>query len=280
MIQEISPNILDISFKKNIKTCSEDYIFLYKGENLLLKKTGDQLTMPRRKDLPECRESNYYLFSLNKISCYLLIDDTFNINYSGDNFLFYKNKFSHSLKPKVLDFLSGVSVHIKHWLENNRFCGKCGTEMELSHSERNLVCSKCKHCVYPSISPAIIVAVLHRDKLLMARGAHFPEGFYSLVAGYADFGETLEDAVKREVQEEVGLKVKNIRYYKSQPWPFSGSMIVGFIAELDGDDKIIIDDEEIVEANWYYKDNLPQHPGNRSVGGEMIEKFISGDLKN
>jgi NAD+ diphosphatase len=122
------------------------------------------------------------------------------------------------------------------------------------------------------------VAILCNDKILLAQGVSFRSSFYSLVAGYADIGESLEDAVVREVKEEVGLDIKNIRYYKSQPWPFSGSMMIGFIAEADDTQPISIDKKEIINAAWFTRGNLPIHPVAISIAGEIIEKFEKKEL--
>ena len=123
-----------------------------------------------------------------------------------------------------------------------------------------------------------IIAIVCNDKLLLARNANFRGNWYSLIAGYADVGESLEETLAREVKEEVGLDVSNIRYYKSQPWPLSGSMMIGFIAEADDQQPITIDNKEIVEAAWFTRGNLPNHPPTLSIAGEMIEKFENGEL--
>ena len=139
---------------------------------------------------------------------------------------------------------------------------------------------KCNSVYYPKISPAVIVAVLNEDKLLLANNANFRSGWFSLIAGYADVGETLEETVRREVKEEVGLDVGNIRYYKSQPWALSGSLMIGFIAEvLDKTQPIQTDGHEITNAEWFSADNLPEHPSAEiSIAGEMIELFKNGKL--
>ena len=122
------------------------------------------------------------------------------------------------------------------------------------------------------------MAILCKDKILLAHNANFEEKRYSLVAGYADVGESLEETVMREVKEEVGLEVKNIRYYKSQPWAFSGSLMIGFTAEAEDNQAISPDMVEITDASWFSRDNLPNHPPKVSIAGEMIEKFEKGEL--
>lgn len=132
--------------------------------------------------------------------------------------------------------------------------------------------------IYPKISPAIIVAIVCGNNILLARGSNFRGSWYSLIAGYADVGESLEDTVKREVKEEVGLDVRNIRYYKSQPWPLSGSMMIGFVAEADDHQPVSVDRREIAEAAWFTRGRLPEYSMRLSIAGEMIEKFDKGEL--
>jgi NAD+ diphosphatase len=131
--------------------------------------------------------------------------------------------------------LSGVALHLKNWYEDHRYCGKCGSKTYHKADERALVCPDCGHLMFPKISPAIIVAIISGDRILLARNASFRDGFFSLVAGYTDVGET----IAREVREEVGLTISNVRYYKSQPWAFSCSLMLGFIAEADDSQAII-----------------------------------------
>ena len=156
--------------------------------------------------------------------------------------------------------------------------GYCGTKTEKSATERALICSKCKNIEYPKISPAVIVAIRNGNKLLLTKNAKGTYKYYALVAGFVEVGETLEEAVAREVKEEVGLKVKNIRPYKSQPWSFSDTMMLAFIADLDGDDKITLQEEELSEARWFEREDVPVLPFHISVGHEMIQKFRDGEI--
>ena len=140
------------------------------------------------------------------------------------------------------------------------FAGCCGGKMAPGEKERSMVCSACGHTEYPKISPAVIVAIRNGDRLLMSRYARGAYRHYALIAGYLEIGETFEDCVKREVMEEVGLKVKNIRYYKSQPWAFSDTVMIGFVADLDGDDTIRLQEEELSEAGWFTREEIIEYP--------------------
>jgi NAD+ diphosphatase len=150
--------------------------------------------------------------------------------------------------------------------------------MEVSRKERAMVCPSCGQTEYPKISPAIIVAIKNKDKLLMSRYARGAYRRYALIAGFVEIGETFEDCVRREVMEEVGLKVKNIRYYRSQPWAFSDTEMIGFTADLDGDDTIRLEEDELAEAGWFTREEIPDYSPYISVGHAMMRAFKNGEI--
>ena len=140
-------------------------------------------------------------------------------------------------------------------------------------------CPDCGLMEYPKLSPAVIVGIIHGDRILMSKYAGRGTTHYALIAGFAEIGETIEETVKREVFEEVGLHVKNLRYYKSQPWSFSDSLLFGFFAELDGeDDSITLDTQELATAGWFTREEAPAQPLNISLTSEMIWKFKNGEV--
>ena len=143
---------------------------------------------------------------------------------------------------------------------------------------RDRVCPECGQTEYPKISPAIIVAIKNKDKLLMSRYARGTYRNYALIAGFVEIGETFEDCVRREVMEEVGLKVKNIRYYKSQPWAFSDTEMIGFTAELDGDAPIRLAADELSEAGWFTRDEIVESGHYIRVGHELMKAFKEGNI--
>ena len=147
-------------------------------------------------------------------------------------------------------------------------------------AEEELVCPVCGQTEYPKISPAVIVAITNGDKLLMSRYRvnHSTYRGYALIAGFVEIGETFEETVRREVMEEVGLKVKNIRYYKSQPWSFSDTLLMGFYCDLDGEEEITLDSEELALAEWFRRDEIPVEPSRDSLTNEMIIKFKNGEV--
>lgn len=154
----------------------------------------------------------------------------------------------------------------------HRFCGQCGSSMEQIDWEMAMQCHTCRHRCYPRVSPCIIVAIRNKDKILLAQGKSQRERkMFSVLAGFVESGESLEQAVHREVFEEVGIKIKNLEYYGSQPWPFPHSLMMGFIAEYDSGE-IVVDGHEILEADWYELEDMPFVPPNMSIAGRLIDE--------
>ena len=179
--------------------------------------------------------------------------------------------------PRWLAFGGMTGYHLAMWYENNRFCGRCATALEHAHDERALVCPNCGRVVYPNIAVAIIVGILDGDRLLVSRYAGARRGGYALVAGYVEIGETLEEALRREVMEEVGLNVKNIRYYTNQPWGFSQTLLVGFFADLDSKPGIQLEQRELSEAVWLSREEMPESDASISMTAKMMEVFRLGE---
>jgi NAD+ diphosphatase len=170
--------------------------------------------------------------------------------------------------------LAGRAVQILHWDKTYQFCSRCGSRMRMSPVERAKECPDCGLLNFPRLSPAIIVLVERDHELLLARPHHFSPGLYSVIAGFVEPGETLEEAVVREVREEVGLTIKDIRYFGSQPWPFPHSLMIGFTATYAAGE-ISLDDTEIEDAGWFTADNLPTLPGKISIARKLIDWFLA-----
>jgi NAD+ diphosphatase len=165
------------------------------------------------------------------------------------------------------------AAQIIEWATTHRFCGRCATPTERVPGERCMRCPACELTAYPRISPAVIVLVRRGDEALLARGARFPAAFYSTLAGFVEVGESLEETLEREVREEVGIDVKNLRYFGSQPWPFPHSLMVGFMAEWAAGE-IRIDGREILDANWYRAGALPPIPPRISIARRLIDTWL------
>jgi NAD+ diphosphatase len=177
----------------------------------------------------------------------------------------------------TLAALSGRAWQILEWDRNFRYCSRCGTMMEPRTDERSRTCPGCGFTSYPPVSPAIMILVTHEGRLLLGRKAAFPAGRYSALAGFVEPGETLEETVARETREEVGVEVKNIRYFGSQPWPFPHSLMIAFTAEYAGGE-LKPDGVEIEEARWFEPGALPKLPPPISISRRLIDT-VAGRLR-
>lgn len=184
-------------------------------------------------------------------------------------------------KPKEECYAGETAYHLYVWYRDNSFCGRCGGHLEYSHKERAMICPSCGNVVYPKIAPAVIVGILNPsgDKIVMTRYAGREYKGHALVAGFCEIGETAEDTVRREVLEEVGLHVHNIRYYKSQPWGFDSNLLFGYYCTADEDEPIHMDDGELAKAVWVSRDEIGEEERNLSLTAEMIMHFKEGGDK-
>jgi len=167
----------------------------------------------------------------------------------------------------------GHAMHTADWLSTSRFCGRCGTPTERTPGERCMVCKACGLHIYPRISPAIITLVRRGELALLASNARFPGVFYSTLAGFSEIGESLEQTLVREVKEEAGVTVTNVRYFGSQPWPFPNSLMIGFTAEW-AEGEIRIDPRELSDARWFSVDELPPIPPPLSIARQLIDAWV------
>jgi len=213
-----------------------------------------------------------YLGKLDESPCYSarLVDEKG--LQPGSNFIQLRELYS--VLPDELWQTAGLALQLVAWNRDSRYCCRCAHPLELKKDERAKVCTHCGWVDYPRVHPCIIVAVVRDDRILLARSSRFPKiNLYSVLAGYVEAGETLYECVKREVKEEVGIEIKNIKYFDSQSWPFSSSLMIGFTAEY-AKGEIHVDGREIVDAGWYDVDNLPSVPSWGSIAGELIHWFV------
>ena len=187
--------------------------------------------------------------------------------------------------PQIRYGLSGAAslTIFLHWLDapyncltwdrTHQYCGQCGSHTEAMPGERARHCPTCGLHYYPRISPAVIVLVTKGDAMLLTRGLHFPPGFYGVLAGFVEAGESLEEAVVREIHEEAGIEVANIRYFGSQPWPFPHQMMVGFTATW-ASGEIRVDPTELADAAWFTRETLPTIPPSFSIARRLIDAFL------
>lgn len=255
---------------------NKDIILLFKNDYLMVNLDESSCILPRREDIERFNPDIKHLQCLGAFqgtNCYCgEINDLINDDYKFIDLRTYSSLVSYD------EFLvSAKALLLLNYARDNERCGHCGSPMRLkvSGNDRAIICTKCDNIIWPKTAPAIIVAVTNGDKLLLAHNKLFPEGMYSVIAGFVEMGETFEDCVRREVFEETGIKVKNIKYFGSQPWPFPNSFMIGFTAEyLEGEIKV--DNEEIVDAKWFSKDEIPGiYRKSVSISTELIEWFLN-----
>lgn len=180
--------------------------------------------------------------------------------------------------PGPLPLAAFTALHLFRWYDTHRFCGRCGSALRHAPHERALICPACGNTCYPVIAPCVIVAVTHGDRLLLTRYAGSRAGHFVLVAGFTEIGETSEQAAAREVMEETGLKIRHLRYAGSQPWGLSGTLATGFFAELDGSEEIRLDTDELSDARWVRRADIPPCPDTASLTMTMIARFARGEV--
>ncbi len=174
---------------------------------------------------------------------------------------------------KDIYLMATRAVLVRDWYISHQFCGRCGTHTMLDEKDMMLKCPSCGQVHYPRIAPAIIVAVRNEDKLLMAKHSYHKTHRYALVAGFMEPGESIEEAVHREVAEEIGIKIKNLKYHRSQSWPFPNSLMLAFTAEYDSGE-IKVDGDEIIKAKWFSKDEIERYDSDISISDWLIQSFI------
>ena len=296
MIQDIAPHRYDNTYHIQ-KPGAQDYVFCIQKGRILLRETAEEhvLTIPRREEIeaavPELMDRAVYLFSVDEKPYFLVsvpekeaeeilakLKEGAEKELEQLCYAWKTPTDIRAMEPMHQAFAAITAVQLWRWRQSRQFCGRCGAKTEESKIERALVCPVCGQTEYPKISPAVIVAITNGDKLLMSRYRvnHSTYRGYALIAGFVEIGETFEETVRREVMEEVGLKVKNIRYFKSQPWAFTDTEMIGFFAELDGDDKIRLQEDELSEAGWYTREEIPDDARLISVGTEMKMYFKYG----
>jgi len=180
----------------------------------------------------------------------------------------------HALGGNEAYVLAGRAVQLLDWLATHRFCGKCGRPTMRGKDLFAMECPTCSLHFYPRISPAIMVLISRGDQILLARGFHFEPGMYSVLSGFVEPGETLEQCVHREVHEEVGIKIQNLRYFRSQPWPFPNSLMVAYTADYAGG-SLRLDPNEIEAADWYSIFQMPQLPDPMTLSRQLIDAVLA-----
>lgn len=275
MFNNIEPKHYHVEYKSVIPS-DDDYMISFNGREFLIKTAGDSAVFPTYKDYN--KNSPYcYLFSVEDDHYFLYTGDKYP---EGNNFSWVKSDFFRSRQmSKDMNFAGITAFHAAKWYRANRYCGMCGRPMEHDMKERMMHCTNCGNMVYPKISPAVILAVYDGDKLLMSKYKNRKNARFVLLAGFAEIGESLEDTAMREAFEETGVRIKNLRYYRSQPWGLTDTLLSGFYAELDGDPSITVQEDELAEAKWIPREDIECSFDDFSLTNDMIWHFKQGDFK-
>lgn len=252
--------------------------FIFRGTDLLVLDGGETAVLPPTADEFRLLRTHYLGWLEEEtavIHCFAAEVAAEAEPPTGMQFIGLRQLFERL--PMVHLWLAGRAVQIIDWDRTHQFCSRCATPNAILDHERAKKCPNCGLVTYPRIAPAIIVRVDRLidgvPHLLLARNGRWRPNWYSVLAGFVEPGETLEDCVHREVFEEVGLRVKKVRYFASQPWPFPNSLMVGFTAEYASGD-IVLEEEELADANWFTADNLPNLPSSMSIARRLVDAFI------
>ena len=271
MIQDIAPHQFYNQYQP-VPPDADSYVLWYDSAKVLCSLENDQFVLPRFSDLPDPDAVQWvYLFSVDNERFYWINQKECPL---PEPFQLLPIFSLRSYEPRHHVYAGLVGFHLHNWYNRHRFCGRCGKPLVHDEKERMMRCPDCGMMQFPQICPAVIIGLTRGDKILLSkyRGRNYKD--YALLAGFAEIGESIEETVRREVQEEVGLPVKNIRYYKSQPWPHSGSLLLGFFCELDGDDESIrLDEDELSMAVWMPREEIPMKADGVSLTNEMILWF-------
>jgi NAD+ diphosphatase len=253
--------------------------FAFRGQELLVQAQGQASVMESAEwsalGIAMSAEP-LHVGEIQGVACYAVGVDSGVEPPEGMAFLGLRKLWSR-LDEEVWK-LAGRAVQLVEWDRNHRFCGRCGTETVPSSGERSRTCPRCGLQHFPRLSPAVITLIEDNAgevaRMLLARSPHFAEGVYSTIAGFVEPGESLEEAVVREIREEVGVEVRNVRYFGSQPWPFPNSLMIGFQAEYAGGE-LRIDPAEIEDARWFTPDDLPLLPSKLSIARSLVDDFLA-----
>ena len=265
MIQDIYPSRLDNHFQNFDLQDRDELLFFDREGKLLTKIENGCLSFPKGREGSEA----VYLFSVDEQRYFLSLDAAAPAS-DGYSFRSLRELRDNSSGKEL--FAAFTAYHLWKWYDDNRYCGKCGGTLRFDTAERALDCPSCGNKIYPRINPAVIVGVTNGDRLLITR---YRQGYAhnALVAGFTEIGETVEQTVEREVREETGLRVKNIRYYKSQPWGMAQDILMGFYCEVDGDSEIRMDENELKYAEWVKREDIVLQPNSASLTNEMMRVF-------
>ena len=271
MLQQIAPRHLDNQYRPQAigpgaKLC------IFRGKEILVSLRDGEVILPDWAQLKDSILRSVYLFSIDETPYFLveLAPDA----ALPEGFGYDSVRAHRRLHPKYTVYAEMTAWHLYVWYRDNRFCGRCGRPTRHDGKLRMLSCPDCGNMIFPKICPAIIVGVTDGDRILLTKYSGREYKNYALIAGFTEIGETAEETVQREVFEETGVHVKNIRYWATQPWGVDTDLLLGYFADLDGSADITMDREELSLAGWYHRDELNIPADDVSLTNDMIRAFI------
>lgn len=282
MLQDLTFGRLENEYRQ-VSPEPEDYVLSVRENAILIRRDPDEtLELPTVSQVEQWSGSwerwhegpLQYAFRMQERNYFLWMGQAGECADGAFTYIPARKLRQRTSRPVC--YAAMTAWHLYNWYRGSRFCGRCGHETVHDGVERMMQCPNCGNMIFPRISPAVIVAVTDGDRLLLSKYAGRGYTNYALIAGYTEIGETVEQTVHREVLEEVGLRVKNLRYYKSQPWGVDGNVLMGFYCDLDGDDTIHLDQHELSLAQWHRRDALPIDDDGISLTREMIRVFGEG----
>ena len=287
MIQDIAPYRFYNQYDPQRRPGPASYLLVFEGRETLIcadaEGQGDFLRAGQLEgEADSLLAEAVYLFRIDDQDYFLLRKDGMEkegwlkILPEGCRFENVRALRQMKILPLHQFFAINTARQLHAWYRDNVFCGTCGGKTVHSDKERAVVCTCCHRTIYPRILPAVIIGITHGDELLLTRYSDRVLPFDALVAGFTEIGETLEQTVEREAMEETGLKVRNIRYYKSQPWAIADNILAGFFCDVDGDPTVKIDENELKTAIWTRREDIVGQPDNMSLTGEMMLTFKAG----
>ena len=269
MLQNIAPHRFDNTYSTRSIT-KEDYLLSFRRREVLLNSDD---TIPQAKEFNHLPEYCYYLFRIDE-KCYFCSLDS----------LSQEDMYYAALRPyfrrvdNTTEFILHTAFQLFEWYKDHCFCGRCGKPLFRSEKERALYCKECGNTIYPKISPAVIIALRNNDSILMSVYANREYKHYALLAGFVEIGETPEDTVIREVNEEVGLHVKNIQYYASQPWGIDSDLLLGYVCDVDGSTEITLEEDELASAEWVKREDIEEDLRQSSLTSTLMQAFRNHEI--
>ena len=271
MLQEIAPHIYHNEYAHPAPR-DTDLVTVFDGRGSLVRD-GRFPTVAEVRALGAADGDLVYLFTIDDTAFFLLWEVTDGVRAG---LTAAPVDACRSMEGVYMPLAGATALHLSRWYHNNRFCGCCGAPARRDDKERAMRCTACGSITYPTISPAIVVAIRDGDRIVLTKYADRETPRYALIAGFMEIGETMEDTVRREAMEEVGLRIKNLRFQGNQPWGFSGTLMLGFWADLDGDSTITLDRSELKEGVWVDRADVPETPGALDLTHTMMNMFRAG----